>query len=791
MFRNFLTLTFRNFNKNKNYVIINIFGMGLSLACCIVAYLNLDFGLSFDRNHENVDHIFKIHTNKEVQGDLIHYGITPMPLGPQLKDESAGIKMLSRYAGGNLILKKNENVLSKYFGFVDEDYLNMFTYPLKHGDKESLKEQGNIILSEETAELYFEDEYPIGKFIKLRNGDKDEVSYKVTGVLEKIPQNTSMQFDGLISFESYFSLYDEDPHNWKSFIAGTFVYLDNPQDASLIVSQLEKYIPIQNAARNDWLVHSFRMIPLTKLGAIARDIRSNWMWSAPDPAALYAPPIMAFLMLLIACFNFTNTSIAISSKRMKEIGIRKVMGSNRKQLIIQFMTENIVLCLLSLILSLAIAAWLVPAYSAMWDGMDLNFDLIKDISLILFLCGLLIITALLAGIYPSFYISSYQPVSILRGSQSAGGASKFSYALLTLQFVFTVMSLFASLAFVRNANYQKSMDLGFDNETIVYTQLSGQSEAEQLKNILLQESSVQSVGLSSHHIGRWTYSRTLSQQDFELEADMVGFGENYFETMGLELVEGRLFDDANREYDKDNSIIVNEQLVHEFGWEEPLGQRLSIDDSTKLTVVGVIKNFYFSGFWSEIDPMGIRSPREENMRFVVAKTTTDKVTEVYDLMESGMLRVTPNKPFNGRYQDELLKESLEVNYNIVIIFSFLGILAIILSSIGLFTLVSLNVHKRTKEIGIRKVLGASISNIILLLNKQFALLLISACVVGTTLGFYAIDALIASIFTYYQSIDAITVVVPIAIVCFVSVAVSSTRIFGSASRNPVTSLRYE
>jgi putative ABC transport system permease protein len=791
MLRNFLKLTFRNLFKNRTFVIINIIGMGLSLACCVVAYLNYDFAVSFDRNHEHISKIYKIHSNKEVQGDKIPHGITPLALAPSLEGESSAIKMVSRYTGGGLIMQKGDNVLMKNFAFVDEDYFKMFSYPLKYGTAESLNEKGNVILSEKTASLYFDEENPVGKMIKLRNDDQEEKSFRVSGILEDIPENTSMQFDGLLSFENYLTIYDTENVNWKSFVAGTFIYVDDESNLASISGLLQKYVPIQNKARPDWLISDFELIPLTILGKVARDVRANWMWSAPHPASVIAPPIMALLLLLIACFNFTNTSIAISSKRLKEIGIRKVMGSNRNQLIAQFMGENLVLCIVSLILGLAIAMWLVPAYSAMWEGMTLEFNLLKDSELILFLLGLLVFTALIAGAYPSIYISSYQPVNILRGSMKVGSSKKFSYSLLTAQYAFTVVALFASIAFSRNAVYQRSMDLGFDRQTILYTQVTEPNEAKLLKSALSNNPKVLSVGVSGQHIGMWTYSRTLSQQKFELEADMMSFGENYFETMNVKLLKGRLFDKQNEEYDKQNSIIINEKLVSEFGWQEPIGQRLSVNDSTKLTVVGVVKNFYYNGFWSEIAPMGIRTANDDNLRFIVAKTNLSDVKEIRDFMESEMLAIAPDKPFDGDYQDQLLKESKSVNDNIVIIFFFLGILAIILSAIGLFTLVSLDVHKRIKEIGVRKVLGASIPSLIHLINKHFLIMLAIASVLGTLAAYFIIDILISSIFTYYQEIDAITVVLPILIIFVISIFISSSRVLGSAKQNPVESLRYE
>ncbi|MFY0628413.1 MAG: ABC transporter permease [Reichenbachiella sp.] len=791
MIKHFLRLTIRNLIKNKTYVIINILGMGLSLACCIVAYVNHDFAASFDRNHKNIDKIYKIHINKKVQDNMVPYGITPQALAPSLENESTSIQKMTRYNGGDLIMQKGDNVLNKYFAFTDDAYLDMFTYPLKYGNKESILEIGNVILSDKTAKLYFDVENPVGELIKLRNGDEEERSFVVSGVFEPIPENTSMQFDGMMNYKNYLTFYDVENVDWSKFIAGTFIYVDDASKLTELQRTMEKYVPIQNKARADWLIHDFEFIPLTELGVISRDVRATWMWNAPHPAAVIAPTIMALLMLLIACFNFTNTSIAISSKRLKEIGIRKVMGSNKKQLVIQFMSENIVLCLLSLILAVSIATWMVPAYGAMWEGMTLKFDLVEDINLILFLLLLLVFTAILAGAYPSFYISSFEPVGILKGNFQIGKSKKFTYSLLTAQFSFTIMALFASVVFAQNAIYQDTMEMGFDRESIVYTQVSESQEAIRLRNALQNNSMIKSVGVSNHHVGRWTYSRTLSQQEIEIESDMMAFGEGYINTMNMQIVKGRQFDVANKKIDEKYSILVNEKFVQDFGWADPIGQKVTMNDTVKLTVVGVLKDFYYNGFWEEISPMAIRSSSGNHLNFVVAKANVSDMKVVQELMKSEMLKIAPNKPYEGNYQEELLRESQTVNKNVVIMFSFLGMLALVLSAIGLFTLVSLSVQKRTKEIGIRKVLGASIFTIINLLNRNFLFMLIAASVLGTAAAYFAIDGLIASIFSYYKEIDVPTMLVPIVVIFIISLIVSASRIFQSAKRNPVESLRYE
>ncbi|MEQ9007302.1 MAG: FtsX-like permease family protein, partial [Ekhidna sp.] len=402
--------------------------------------------------------------------------------------------------------------------------------------------------------------------------------------------------------------------------------------------------------------------------------------------------------------------IAISSKRLKEIGIRKVLGSDRKQLIFQFMGENLILSFLSLLVALGFAYFLVPAYSAMWDFITLELNLISDSEIYLFLIGLLVLTSLIAGGYPSLYISAYQPVNILRGSLSLGGTNWFSKTLLGLQYMLTIIALISALAFTNNAEYQNNLDVGFQKENILGVRVENKSEYDRFFNLVNQMPEIEQMTGTTHHIGWWTYGRTLRAGEQEVESDMMNFSLDYKDIMNLTVKDGRYFDKELYEFDKENSIIMNEALVKEFGWDEPIGKVVQIDDSTRLSVVGVMEDFYMYGFFDPVEPCAFRLADKEEMNFVVIKSEVNP-TELRDKMEAKWYEVAPNTPFNATFMDEELAGTDYVNKNISTMFKFLGALALILSSIGLYTLVSLNIIKRVKEIGVRKVLGASINQI--------------------------------------------------------------------------------
>ncbi|MFY0608414.1 MAG: ABC transporter permease [Cyclobacteriaceae bacterium] len=792
MLRNFIKITFRNFTKNKSYVIINLAGLGLALSCCIVAYLNLDYTNTFDQNHVNHERIYKIHINKSVQSKNVPYGITPLPLGTQIKDQVTGIKYASRFTNDGLVLKKENKVFNERIAFADDDFMKMFTFPFKYGSKESLNDRSSIVLSEQAAQTYFDEEDPTGQLITLVKEDGTPISMTVGGVLEDIPMNSSIHFSAITHFDNYLKIRDIKDNDWSRFVAATFVMTESTEFPQNLLDNLnENFISIQNEARNDFQIGNYYFEQLTYLGVhVVDSIRANWLSEPPPPPAVLTPVIMAVLLLLIACFNFTNTSIAISSKRLKEIGIRKVMGSSRKQLILQFLGENLILSFGAMLVAIALANVLVPAYSAMWDFIDLDLNLIGSFEIYVFLVLLLIFTSVVAGAYPSLYISGYQPVSILRGSVTLGGANWFSKSLLGFQYLFTAIALISSLAFGNNARYQSEADMGFRKDNIIGVRVESQADYEKFYNQVSQLPEVEQITGTTHHIGWWTYGRTLKSAENDVEAEMMNLSANYQEIMDLKMVKGRFFSEDLAQSDREQSIIVNETLVKEMAWEEPIGKVLKIDDSTRLNVIGVMKDFYMQGFFTPVSAAAYRLADKDNYNFVIIKSQVSP-TKLRETLEAKWYEVAPNTPFNSQIQNAVLEDSEYVNNNIETMFRFLGIVALLLSSIGLYTLVSLNVIKRVKEIGVRKVLGASVGQIVVLINHKFFWLLFVSSAIGAALSYFAIDALMGSIFSVYEAANMVTVLVPFVTLILLAVLIASLRIASSAVKNPVNSLRSE
>jgi len=500
---------------------------------------------------------------------------------------------------------------------------------------------------------------------------------------------------------------------------------------------------------------------------------------------------MAAMLLLLACFNFTNTSIAISSRRLKEIGIRKVMGGMRTQLVFQFMGENLILCLLGLAAGLLIAEWLVPAYDSLWPWLELKLNYVENIGFLVFLFILLLLTALIAGGYPSFYITSFEPVSILKGTAKFGGTNWFTRILLGGQFVISLLSIIMGIAFYQNGEYQRNYDLGFATHGAISVWVNNEGGFNTYRDALSSSKDIEVIAGTKHHIANAWYNDPVKYESVEREVDIFDIGDNYFEAMDMKLISGRNFI-KDSETDKKESVLVTEELVKQFGWNDnPIGKRLVWMDTVQLYVVGVVKNIYARALWEPIQPLMIRYTSPDQYQQLVIKTDPVKIGAVNDFMEMKWKEVFPNTVYNGQMIDQELKETNDINKNIVTMFGFLGFFAALMTGIGMFTLVSLNIVKKMKEIGVRKVLGASIWNIAGVINLEFMINLAIATIIGGGLGYLMADSLMDSIWEYYLKLGIASLAVSVLVMLVVAVASVGYKTISTASLNPTKTLRDE
>jgi ABC-type antimicrobial peptide transport system permease subunit len=791
MFRNYLIVTLRNLWKNKIFTLINIAGLGIALAVCIVAFFNHMFNYEFDRTNKNFDEIYRITCFRDMQGREQEYGVIPATLGLQIKKDIPGIERSARLMRTSSPIKMGDNIFQAQVSYVDPEYLDIFTFPLIYGDKASLAGQGNVLLSEKMSKTLFGDEFSVGKTISVVNDQNKEFTFTVGGVFTDLPENSSFRIDVLSHFDNFLLMWNVNDADWKFNTTVLFVQIPDRSMLSSVTAGLKSYLPVQNRAREDFRMNRFSLIPLKEVGSNTRNIWSSGLFPSLHPAALYAPPIMAIFILLIACFNFANTSIATFSRRLKEIGLRKTFGGQRSQLITQFMVETFIICFLALIVGLALASFLVPAYSNLWEYMSIELTFSKYAFFWIFLILLLFLTGFIAGVYPAIYVSSFSPVYILKGASPFHGSGRLSSVLLTLQFTISVMALVMGITFARNAVYQKSLDLGYDRDKLIVVQVPGALYTS-YRNEIIANPKVIAAGGAWEHIGWGGYRRPVKDAEKQLEVDVLDIGPEYAQTMGLRLADGRFFDKDRAKADRANaSIIVNQKLVKDFGWTEAVGKTITLYDTTTLTVIGVVEDFYTSGVWQKIEPAILRLSGGNEFGILAVRANSEDIPAVLDFLGKKWKELSTNQIFNGRTQEDTMQEEKDINGSILKVNVFLAIVASLLSLIGMYNLVSLDIIRRTKEVGIRKIQGAPVPLIMFLVSKKFIIILLIASILGCAGGYYMSVKLMDSIWDYFVQIGAGILLSAASIMIIATLLTLSIKIIRAALKNPVDSLRYE
>jgi putative ABC transport system permease protein len=790
MIRNFLLITLRSMMKNKLFIFINIFGLAIGIGCCIVAYFNWEHDAFFDQHHANAGKIYRISAIREFENTSKIYGYVSLPLGEAVRQNISDVDKVSRFSTSWSNVKIDDNLFPGDLAYVDPDFFEMFSFEFISGGPKDINDKSKVFLSDDMARKLFGTTDVIGRSLtQVLGAELKEL--QVGGVFKKQPSNSSFERSAYANYENYFdddkNIKKDDWKNWNS----VFVQINDPGRVDVVHKQVQAYRENNNKVREDFQVKEYALDPFV---GMARRDSDNDTWSntqrGSPPAAVVAPTIMAVLVLLIACFNMTNTSIAISSRRLKEIGIRKVMGSLRAQLIFQFIGETLFVCFIALLVGLVLGEVLLASWNSLWEEMKLTSHYLDNPGFVIFLVVVLLFTGLVAGSYPAFYISKFEPVSILKGKLRFGGTNWFTRVLLCLQYAFSLLGVICSIAFYQNSLYQRDFDLGINEKGIIVAYVENGNEFETFRNALAQNKDVLSVSGAQHSIFSSRYNDPVKHESKQLEVDIIHVDDEYLKTMGLTLIDGRNFEKES-ETDRKESIIITKKFAETFKWDKPLGKEIIWKDSLKFYVVGVVKDVYTHGLWDEMEPLMIRYADKKDYTHVIVNAPLQKVVEVNSFMEKEWKQVFPYRLYNGRYLNDVMVEAYTVNNNIVKMFVFLGIVALVLSATGLFTLVSLNIIKKMKEIGVRKVLGASIGNITRIINTEFVIILLIASVLGCVLSYFAVDALMDSIWDYYEATGSITFVISIFLMFLVSGLTIASKVFSAASMNPVNTLRDE
>lgn len=801
MLKNYLLITLRSLMKNKLFILINVFGMGIAIACCITAYLNWQYSADWDKEHVNASKIYRVQFWRDFQGNRTRYGMVPMPLGNYIKQNFREVNKTVRYMSSYCDMRIGEEIFGDQMAYADSAFFDLFTFQLKYGSFENFHDKGKVFISDKVAKKYFNKEdvvgQPLTQIVLGSDGVRRPKEFVIGGVFKKPPQNNSFGFDVITLFDNFWDVnLDKDlsETSWKKWTHVLFLQVDDPSQIAAINKGLQQYIEPQNKAREDFKVTEYYLENFAGMMKRNRQnprLDNDYLGGGIPDEAVSVPAIMGAMLLLLACFNFTNTSIAISSRRLKEIGIRKVMGGMRKQLIAQFLGENLILCFFGLLAGLLIAEWMVPAYDSLWSWLDLTLSYTENIGFLLFLAVLLLITALIAGSYPAFYITSFEPVSILKGKAKFGGTNWFTRVLLGGQFVISLLAIIMAVAFYLNGQYQRNYDLGYATHGVVSAWVNNEAGYNTYRDALASNKDIKVIAGTKHHVANSWYNDPVKYEALEREVDILEIGDHYFEAMDMTLLSGRNFRPES-ETDRKESVLVTEEFVKQFAWkDDPIGKRIVWMDTVQFYVIGVVKNIYARALWMPVKPMMLRYAPKEKYEQLIVKADVDKIVKVNEFMEKKWKEVFPNTLYSGQFIDQELRETNEINHNVSIMFGFLGFFAALMTAIGLYTLVSLNIVKKMKEIGVRKVLGASVSNIAGVINLEFIIILGIATILGGALGFFAANWLMDAIWEYYLAMNVTTLALSVMAMVVIAILAVGYKTINTASLNPTKTLRDE
>lgn len=812
MLQNYLKTALRQLLRSKGFSLINILGLAVGIACCLIILVYVRDEVSFDNFHEKGDRIYRVALDRKYPEHVRNYAIIPHSYARAIKDEFPEVEEATRffYFQGNTlnILKEDELYEEDLAYWADSTFFNLFDISLINGEAdEVLTKPNTVVLTESVAKKYFDDANPVGEVLRVQGFDNDLV---VSGVCEDVPENSHLTFEMLLSSTSLPFLQQD---NFVNFSAFTYLLLKEGTDALALERKLpevvRKYASGQiqrqfNVTYDEYVAagngyhYYLQALPSIYLNSNLE----NELRPPGSKTRIYIFSVIALFILLIAIINFMNLATARSTERAKEVGIRKTLGSVRGQLIGQFMTEAIMVSVLSMLIALTILNFLLPVFNQLSGKAFAFSDVVNLQSIPLFLLFALLVGAL-AGSYPSLVLSAFRPIEVLKGKliATAHGRS-LRNGLVVFQFVISVVLIISTIVVYRQMDFIRNKELGFNQQQLLSIQGANvlQAQSQAFKDELLRLPEVKSVGACNTLPGGYFFGVSFRKEgDNETTfGSGVVVDENFIECMEMDLLDGRDFD---RAYNDSLSIILNEKAVKNLGIEDPVGKRLLTNDNPGqgagdefryYTIVGVVKDFHFQSLHQEISPMFFyrnTNPYDVN-NLISVRVEPDNIQQTIGRMEGIWEEFLPNQPFKFSFLDSDLTALYQAELVAQKVFGLFSLLAIFIACMGLLGLAAYITQQRTKEIGIRKVLGASVTNIVGLLSKDFLKLVGLALIVATPIAWYAMQRWLSD-FAYSIKLSwwmfALAGLLAVTI-AFLTVSYQSIR---AAVSNPIKALKDE
>ncbi len=787
MLNNYFKTTLRSMMKSPLSSFINVFGLAVAIGAALITYAFIDFDLGIDRFHENKDQLFLSTHYVNREGTMELFGNSPAPLAEMLKNDFPNIENVTRIHNGNAVVKYSDKVFHESIRFVDPSFLEMFTFPLKWGVSSSLEDLNSIILSEEMSQKYFGNENPVGEEIKVILGDGVSKSFKIAGVAKAFPLARIIDFNFLVNIENMNTLYSTfDFQDWSRELNATFIQLKDPHGLASIKQQMTKYIPVQNEANSDWPVSAFDFVSLHDLHLSSDEIKRDISYDASDEGRIGLPVIAAFILAL-ACFNYLNIAIVSASKRLKEIGMRKVIGASRRLIIFQFLAENLFLTCFAGIVGFILASTIFLPWFSGFSGIASDFDL-TDGNMWLTLILVLLFTGLASGIYPAFYISKFRAVQIFKGTLKFGKKNIATKIFLTVQLIITCVGIGFAVIFAQNSWYQAQRGWGYSQKEVLYAEVQKAEDLQKLKRSMSQQSGVISLAGSKHHLSKRFSTTVIHFPDQEFEVHEVSVGAGYFETLNLQLKEGRFFQaDMQSEH---MSVVVNEAFLKNLKLANPIGGKFKID-SISYDIVGVVEDFHFNNFYYEISPTIFTLAEEKDQSFLTIRVSDDAKVKTYEELKASWAELFPETPFSGGFQEDTWVGFYEDLDTMKRFTRATAMVFVILASLGLYGLIQLNIRGRIREFSIRKTLGASAKNLTGNIVSQYVLIFCIAIILGIPSAHFLNSAMLGMMFEDPLPYGYLGAVFSAILLVGVLTFVIATQVRKVSKSNPVEGLKTE
>jgi len=787
MLFNQIKLAIRNITKDFGYSLINILGLTIGISSTLFLLIYVFDELSYDTYNEHKNDLYRVVSNITETDDAFTWVVAQIPFAPQVKQDYPEVEDAIRFEGiGKSLFKyEDKQFYDSDVEYVDSTVFDVFSYKMIAGDpKTALTEPNSIVLTESFSKKFFGDENPLGKIIT-----NEERSLKVTGLMEDVPHNSHFRFSALISWTTV----QERRESWGNFGLYTYLKLKPGTDPVAFDIKLEEmYDKFMAEIFEQYGVFiDYELQPITKIHLYP--VGEGDSESSGDIRFIRIFFLIAIFMLVIAGINYMNLTTARSAKRAREVGIRKVAGAYQGMLVRQFLTESVVLTIISLILSIGVCYLLLPNFNDL-SGKSLDFSFFGNPEFLFSILIIILILGFLSGSYPSFFLARFQPIVALKGKQTRGSKHGFlRKVLVVVQFVISLIMIISTWVVYEQLDFLKQKDMGFDKEKTVSIVLDTREMVEKvpvLRNEFMAISGVKSVGTTSTRLGEGSGKLLLAVETSEgmqeKGVNLAGCDFEFINTLGIDIIEGRNF---SEDFKTDTlAVIVNEALADRFGWKEPLGKKVSFDEENTARVIGLMKDYHQTGLYNPVESFMLYL--RENSPYVYVKLESEDNQEILQNLEAAWEKTYPLIPFEYSFLEDDLFEQVQPDEKRGILFTLFSIVIIIIASLGVFGLASYTVEQRTKEISIRKILGAKAQSVVKLIFTDYLILVGISILVAFPIAYYFMQDFLEN-YVYRTELHAVTFILSAILLLMITLLTIIYHTIKIARTNPVDSLKVE